>query len=367
MRKKRYLQLDGLRGLTSLFIVLFHYYTILCNMDHTLIPKRQYLESVFLYSQYGVEIFFTLSGFALAYAYKTKITDLSFGAFLKPRVIKLIIPLLLVDVWITVQSFMYSMLTGIPFQYDAWRHLTSVAMISMGWVENVFPIASVTWFVDVLFLNYILYYLITKFAKSRYQYIGLCGCMILLGYAILVFEFDLPFLYNANGRGYTSFFVGVVLAELWQLGSIQKHRITVKRFGIVSLILIVCAVIGDITLVLGDFDKVFRFFLVPVLMGNLLVNERLKCLFETPLFQKLGKISMAIYFSHSCYLLLLKYLNEVFSLGLNFSSLRVCLIVMVSVLPIAVGFNFLLQKSMSLVNNYMKSADETKRVSKQKI
>lgn len=332
MKTERLLQLDGLRGISSLFIVLFHYWTVLCNTDVSKIPKAYHLKNLFINSQYGVEVFFTLSGFVVAYSYKSQISELSLPEYMKPRLRKLIVPLILVDVWLTVQSLLYC------------YHTHTKIMVSMGWVENVFPISSVTWFVDVLLLNYLLYYLVTKFVKTDAIYFVVNIVFIIIGYSILVISPNLPFMYNVNGRSYTSFFIGVLICELYKKGILKKYKILIKSADVIILLMFILSAIWDINSVWGDFDKAFRFIIAPVVICTPLVCKKISNLLKIKFFQRLGKLSMAIYFSHHGYLVLLKYVNIMFYMEWNFSSLKTCVIILLFVLPVAMLFNFILKR-----------------------
>ena len=71
--------INGIRGIASIFIMIFHYFCVFCGADVSLVPKPERTRYLFLFSQYGVELFFMLSGFLIAYNYKEILKEKSFG------------------------------------------------------------------------------------------------------------------------------------------------------------------------------------------------------------------------------------------------------------------------------------------------
>lgn len=67
--------IDGLRGIAALMVMLFHFYSLINKNTGANLP----LDFVFLKGHLGVQIFFVLSGFVIAYSIRHASLDLQFG------------------------------------------------------------------------------------------------------------------------------------------------------------------------------------------------------------------------------------------------------------------------------------------------
>lgn len=79
--KTHYVVLDGLRGVASLMVVVFHLFEAYADDN----PLKQIINHGYL----AVDFFFLLSGFVVAYAYDDRWGRMSYGAFFKRRLIRL--------------------------------------------------------------------------------------------------------------------------------------------------------------------------------------------------------------------------------------------------------------------------------------
>ena len=78
--KPRYEILDGLRGVASVAVVLFHLFETYASSAATQIINHGYL---------AVDFFFVLSGFVIGYAYDDRWDRMSIGGFFKRRIVRL--------------------------------------------------------------------------------------------------------------------------------------------------------------------------------------------------------------------------------------------------------------------------------------
>lgn len=93
---KRFLFLDALRGIAALYVAIFHFYSIL--KDKTGFSFPSIVDVFLLEGTLGVQIFFVLSGFVIAYSiYQHEITLKYLGKFFIRRSVRLDPPY-----WITV-------------------------------------------------------------------------------------------------------------------------------------------------------------------------------------------------------------------------------------------------------------------------
>ena len=79
--KPHYLNLDGLRGVAALMVVVFHIFEIFAHGD----PTQYIINHAYL----AVDFFFLLSGFVIGYAYDDRWGQMSLGQFVKRRLIRL--------------------------------------------------------------------------------------------------------------------------------------------------------------------------------------------------------------------------------------------------------------------------------------
>ena len=216
--------ITGMRGIACLFIMCFHYYCLYIDdpgLGNQAMPLYPYSEFFFLYSKNAVELFFMLSGFLTAYHYRKKIASMNPWEYMKKHYGKLIIPSVIVTIWALANAFL--MLQYVPgseeyvSQVTSLRVILSALMINTGWFtsykQTQLPVNSTMWFVNVLFLCYILYYVIRKLARKNIVYLILCGLMVILGWICLDHSPKLPFLWAMDGRGYATFFLGALLCE----------------------------------------------------------------------------------------------------------------------------------------------------------
>ena len=78
--KPHFENLDGLRGVAALAVVIFHFMEIAVPE-----PNNNFIAHAYL----AVDFFFCLSGFVIAYAYDDKMANIGIGTFIKRRLIRL--------------------------------------------------------------------------------------------------------------------------------------------------------------------------------------------------------------------------------------------------------------------------------------
>lgn len=99
--------LDGLRGVAALAVVLFHFNGTLKDHHFHLMPK--WIDSLFEFGHYGVQIFFVLSGFVIAYSLrKERMTPPFIFRFFVRRSLRLDPPYWVVVAFMLALSFLGS-------------------------------------------------------------------------------------------------------------------------------------------------------------------------------------------------------------------------------------------------------------------
>src|SRR6478752_2180368 len=79
--KNHYVILDGLRGVASLMVVVFHLFEAFSGGD----PQKQIINHGYM----AVDFFFLLSGFVIAYAYDDRWAGMGQWDFYKRRLVRL--------------------------------------------------------------------------------------------------------------------------------------------------------------------------------------------------------------------------------------------------------------------------------------
>ncbi|ENZ83437.1 MULTISPECIES: acyltransferase [Caulobacter] len=158
--KGHYVVLDGLRGVASVMVVVFHLFEAWSGGD----PERQIINHGYM----AVDFFFLLSGFVIAYAYDDRWRGMSAWAFYKRRLTRLQ-PMILVGglLGAALLGFQHSSLFPKLASVTAWQVLGVLAlgflMIPMtpaaeirGWQE-IYPLNGPQWSLFYEYIANILY------------------------------------------------------------------------------------------------------------------------------------------------------------------------------------------------------------------
>jgi peptidoglycan/LPS O-acetylase OafA/YrhL len=309
--KVRFHKLDGLRGVLSLLIVLFHYDSLL----KPLLIKN----SVFvLYGDTAVDYFFVLSGFVLCHRYyDVKLIEIGLFKFMKLRLVR-IYPLLFYTtlVYFIVEAsvpFIFPGLMSSPNSInDNFKMLTETLLLL-----NSSPILGIgngmnypSWSISAEMISYFIFAItIIGFSKFKYYYKYI--------YLVLSLVFMLALL-KLNGnmmstgsygflRSFFGFSFGVVVYFL----SLSVNKIP-KYFEIIVIILLISY------FYLIDFNRFALYFAVPVFGFSILILVKtdfiLSKVLESRYLQYLGVKSYSIYLNHALFILIIpKFLSIFFS------------------------------------------------------
>jgi peptidoglycan/LPS O-acetylase OafA/YrhL len=182
--KPHYVILDGLRGVAAIMVLIFHIFethTIDTGLD--LIVGHGYL---------AVDFFFVLSGFVIGYAYDDRWGKMSFGKFIKRRIVRLH-PMVVAGMILGAVMFyfgaskMFNLISDTP----VWKMLiylilgillipTPASMDIRGWKE-MHTLDAPCWSLFFEYIANILYGLfIRKFSKKTLSvFVVLFGCATL--------------------------------------------------------------------------------------------------------------------------------------------------------------------------------------------
>lgn len=295
--------LDGLRGIAALSVVLYHHYLFLNSA--TLMTFPSLLESVLLKGHLGVQIFFVLSGFVIAYSMRNVLMSWEYiQQFFIKRSIRLDPPYWAALFLMMVASFLFSLLISQqqewPFTFNQVLSNTLYVQEFLGF-DSINPVA---WTLCIelqlyLFFAFILQVLCWRLRAHSHAeqmrimqspFFTLFFALLLigsLGYHNSMTEIQFK---NWTPQGiffpyWYSFFLGA--ATCWTLLGRLSNKWLCLYFALVG----VCVILNFNAEMLTGFVVAFTIYTLGK-WGHL---ATLSC---TKMFQYLGRISFSLYLIH---------------------------------------------------------------------
>ncbi len=185
--KPHYPILDGLRGVAAIMVVAFH----ICEA-HAANHFVQWINHGYL----AVDFFFLLSGFVVGYAYDDRWNKMTFGGFVKRRLVRLQ-PMVVIGMIIGAVCFYFqgsSLWPGID-QVPVWKMLlvmligctlipVPLSMDIRGWGE-MHPLNGPGWSLFFEYIANLLYALfVRKFSKTALAILVFISGCVLIHYAV---------------------------------------------------------------------------------------------------------------------------------------------------------------------------------------
>lgn len=302
--KIHYRSLDGIRGIAAVMIAYFAHYNNSFGGER---PLAWALNSGFIDSLHGegaqvwVELFFCLSGFVIYQAYFSRIADkeqpLPFKEYLYKRVAR-IFPLFWATTlvaWVLQWFNLFTKGENFLMGENDLHHL----FISLFGLHNVSGVVtapsfnSPAWFLSSVMVCYVIFYVLARVLKSNFIY----GCvgMVIFG-TIVVHSYllaDIPFIGLSMGRGYLSFFWGVLLSMF-----IKHHEGKSRRMPLVIGAVLVALWVWCFYFhsgLLGDFYTTATFYVCTGTIFIAVYSKVISRVLELKVFQILGAVSFSIY------------------------------------------------------------------------
>ncbi|MBQ6719025.1 MAG: acyltransferase [Oscillospiraceae bacterium] len=301
--------LDFLKIVATIFIVFHHYQQC---MDIVYPTGVNFNGPFWFYWGWLVELFFMISGY-VTYRYVPVVADgkISLKDWYVKRAARLL-PLIAVSVFVyEAILFIHVPVCGGCVSCNGktvslWGSLITCLGIQSGGVFANPMINNPTWYVSGLLIMYTVFYISTVVSRKLrvpllYTYIFI----VLLGCGLITYNINLPFLNVETGRGYSCFFMGLLLAMY------------VKNYGVSIRLSLLCLAVTVIYLYLcvfhcGPMGSEQQFLLTFVLYPALvLLTESgiAKKLFSHGIWQKWGQFSYNTYIWHTPMLLALNHLG----------------------------------------------------------
>jgi len=232
VEKKRLYHIDLLRFIAAISVVLYHY-TFRGHMADNLSDlKFGFLANLFKYGYLGVDLFFIISGFVIAFS----IEKSDFISFVKSRFIRLF-PAYWICLFIT--SFIIIFLGNDRYHVNLVQFLANLTMLN-GFVK-IENIDGVYWslFLELKFYIIISLVLLNSKIKKNIYYIMIGW--LLISYLHFVLDFQSNIFFKAINYlfffEYSSYFIsGVMFYKIFKYGNSKKYSFAILFSFILSLL-----------------------------------------------------------------------------------------------------------------------------------
>ncbi len=308
--KPHYQILDGLRGLAAIMVVIFHFFEIFSEGDHT----KQIVNHGYL----AVDFFFLLSGFVVATAYDSSWQNMTMGQFFKRRLIRLQ-PMLVVGMIIGALCFYFSESTLLfpkIAQTPTWQTflvmVLGMFMIPVtpgtweirGWYE-MYPLNGPAWSLFYEYIANILYALVLrKLGLKILSILVVLSGILLANFAIFGkngdviggWALNLDQIYVGFCRLLFPFLMGLLMAKIFKKTTVPMPFLLCSVW---LIILLSIPRIGDNThnWQNGMYDTFTIIFLFPAIIW-LAASGSLSTSFSINICKLLGNISYPLYITH---------------------------------------------------------------------
>ena len=319
--EKKTTAITGLKGFGACMIAFVWHYQHFAPQAGS--PFYCVFEPFYVMGARMVEVFFMLSGLGIALGYEEKIQsgNISFGEYIGKRIRKLF-PLMWLTLFVTLfLQCIYFHKMGTTFVYpnlDVYHFLLNLFGLQNGVLETQWSYNSPSWYISVLLWCYIAFYFVVNKSKGNHDIQVLKYIIVaLIGAAVILSGCKYPILNSLMGRGFACFFMGAVLAKVYQ----RKADLYAQRIGYAALFFLAIVWIlikrFDYEILGGAMAVVFG--IAPALILSVLFVPWLNRLFSLKPVEYLGKISFSIYLWHFPVQCVWKIVDVYFSLEINFS------------------------------------------------
>lgn len=212
LSEPRFYELDILRGVAALMVVVFHYKHFLLisdtmGFDVAHLPFAVALAPLYVYGQFFVELFFSISGYVFFWLYASAISDRHTGAktFFIARFARLYPLYLATLIFVAAGQGLFTWMHGHTFIYH--NNTPGSFVLNLLMVQEWLPHAAMSfngpsWSISVEVFLYLLFFILCLTRLNR--------PLILIAVIALGILFKLVFASAASdfGRGVPSFFLG---------------------------------------------------------------------------------------------------------------------------------------------------------------
>lgn len=335
---KRLTALDGLRGVAALGVAFFWHY------QHFAPREYPFSNAGYWFYRYGfslVDLFFVISGFVFCYVYKERISAgrvslREFGILRFSRLYPLHFATLIIVAALQIVRGMAGKGFFIYPSNDVYHFILNVLFVQNGWFVHDFSFNAPSWSVSVELIAYTIFFAIVFYSgRKRFNANMVFILMILLGLSIKEYQLDVPLLNQETYRVFIGFFTGCLTYEL----NAFMHRKNIARgFTGLTFISFLILVVGTLLFghkILGDWQTVYAIAVFPMGIILILNIKVLNLIFSLKPMKYLGDISYSIYLLHFPAQLVVKTLDDLLELNINYSSRVFFIVFMISTIAVS--------------------------------
>ena len=341
-----------IKFLCAVIIAIFHHWSahFITNLGYTNIFTNKILVFLTIKSYIFVELFFIMSGILYYINSNDKIKNnvITFKDFIIKKMSRLLPVIIASTIFMFICDVGLSLLGKNPWSC----HSTSIFDLFINFfsgrvvISNSNVLNGNIWYINVIFLCFIIAYFLSKKTKKYGDYVFLIPIIISL---ILYYNFMevLPIFNLWIVRGLSAFFIGVYTGKFLLLFNEYSD---LKK----ELIKIVCLLLLVLYLVIAYFDKVGIFYTPETFSYSLFVFapliiflynfKLLNKLFSYKIFIFLGDISYSIYIWNMPILIILHILYKAHILHINIFSYQFFILLFIIHIVVAIFSYIFIEK-----------------------
>lgn len=266
---KRIRSLDILKFIMAILIVFHHYQQNTGLRGQTV----NFYEGTIYWGSL-VELFFIISGF-LAAAGTEKIRGKDFKQFITGKILRIYPMAMLSVLAMSAAGFLYVVVWGKWYngvRITIWKLWNSLLMtVTGGAVNDGTGINGALWYLCVLMYCYVIMYFIIWFCSRKdINCIYGFAIMSIMGLSLLQYEIKLPFLNEYTGRGYSSFFLGMLLFYIWN--TVSHRAVLIYSASVLAICIVVY--FGAYSLFAANMREMMTYIIFPAVLFLTLSADR---------------------------------------------------------------------------------------------
>ena len=338
--------ITGVRAISAMIIAYVTHYMILIGAPFKGWAGWLFFQVSCVYTT-APDLFFVLSGFLICMIYEEKFISraITFVDFIVPKIIK-IYPLMIVMAVViyVLENKGLSLFGEYPLysykgeeRYTMFNLILNILGLQCGWISETDDraINGPSWFISILMVCYSLHYLVANYSKGPTR-IPIYVLLVIVGSVIYIHPLNVPLMYTNNGRGYYGYFIGVLMAEIFERKKIDT--IYLEKFaipiGIISTIVwslsIYWAWDGPV-----DVTKWMILVFYPMFTYTIIYGRFFKWIWSRKIFVKLGKIAMEIFLCNVPTLVAIYYIKFYLSIDISLTNVPAWIVVILISLIVA--------------------------------
>lgn len=221
-----------------------------------------------------------------------------------------------------------------------------------------------SWYLCVLLLCYMWYWIICHLAnRFKILPIWLFLFMSLLGTGIVAYGINIPFFNYWSGRGYSTFFFGLVFVELIRrISRIFANKMVSMACLSIIIGTIICGLLFPYVFLYSQ-NFVLSFIFYPALIGFLTTSTYINKVFNHRFFGVIGGISFEIYIWHFTLLIPIMTIGKYLGILDKFNDTTLFWVIVYTVLFSTIAY-FFLEKPLrawvqKLIQRWMERASKS--------